>query len=232
MADLTLEQEVEQLKGVHACKNLMGTYMYLEMAGQYTEMTNLFARKTDGVAIEISDLGIWDGIESIKRLFEAYRRHEGDRIGILTVHPATTEDVKVARDGRTGKGVWFAPGIETLVIDGKLKPIYSYFRYGLDFVKEDDEWKILHFHAYLLYRKPYSITFSMMDAMAFGDPVPSMAIPEDLKPDRPPTVQNEHGPHIVQTLIPRPPTPWPYADVDTYEGSYYIESANPMPWSI
>lgn len=228
MADLTLEQEVERLKGVHACKNLMGTYMYMEMAGKYTEMVELFAKKTQGVAVEISNFGIWDGIEGIKKLFEAFKRHEGDRKGILTAHPITTEDVVVARDGKTGKGVWFANGIETLIVKGKPKPYYSYYRYGIDFVKEGNEWKILHFHSYLLYRKPYSVTLGiMMGSGGTGEAIPVMNIPDELKPDRPPTVQNEHGSNNVQTLTPRPPTPWPYADVDTFnERTSYINSVN------
>jgi hypothetical protein len=203
----------------------MGNYAYLEMAGKYTEIIELFAKKTAGVAIEISDLGIWDGVEGIKKLFEAVKRHEGNRVGILNVHPVTTPDYSVSRDGITAKGVWFTPGIETLMVEGKPKAYFSYHRYGVDFVNEDDQWKIWHFHTYLIYRKPYAPMLGFMMGGTQEVVYPAMKIPDEFKPDRPSTTQNEYHSNTVQVLIPRPPAPFPFADVETFnDRTSYIKS--------
>jgi hypothetical protein len=210
----TLEQEIERLEDVRAIKNVMGSYLQYEMQGKHDLIENLFALKSPGVRAEISELGIWEGADGIRRLIKAIKKHEGDRIGVLNAHPTASPVIEVAEDGKTAKGLWLSlPGYETFMVDGKPKAYLSGCKYGIDFIREDGQWKFWHFHIYYIYRYPSEKGKSWIDNDF--DKVPAMDVSGELRPDKKPSVSAAYSANAVQGLVPAPPRPYRTFDEKT-----------------
>jgi len=65
--------------------------------------------------------------------------------GTSMFHTNSTPVIEVAGDGKTAKGIWYSIGQVTQTPGGTQTPTYMWERYGVDFVREDGEWKIWHF---------------------------------------------------------------------------------------
>lgn len=71
---------------------------------------------------------------------------ENFQMGALLMHTLTTPLVEVAEDGKTAQGMWYSLGqVTNAGPDGKATGQWMHERYAVDFIKEDDQWKIWHF---------------------------------------------------------------------------------------
>ena len=66
-------------------------------------------------------------------------------VGQLLMHVTTTGIIEVAEDGQTAKCFWYSPG---LVAETGQSGNAIWEAYGVDFVKEDGQWKIWHLHMF------------------------------------------------------------------------------------
>lgn len=198
----SLEKMVQQRDDILEIRNLMSRYSYMQWAGSYDEIVKLFAQKTEGVKAEIWDWGVYEGIAGIKRLYVGVHKYiEGDRKGILNEHTFSTPLIEVAGDGLTAQGLWASQGLETLKVEGRLQAYWSWWRYGVDFVKEDGKWKIWHLHMYGVFRTPYELSWV--------DTAPEvMNFPKELKADRPATYNWIYSPDKKTENVPIPPKPY------------------------
>lgn len=207
-------REIERLKDVHEIENLMARHEYLHTAGRNAEDADLFAKKTPGVSIEIANWGVYEGLDGIERFHNAVLQFAAkDAIGVLAIHTLTNQVLEIAGDGKTAKGVWISPGLETLpdtTEEGKLVALWVWAKYGVDFVKEDGKWKFWHLHLYSIFGCPYDK--SWIDAPEHPNLPP---IPDELKPDRPPTYHKEYSPNAVVEYVPVPPDPYEIFDEAT-----------------
>ena len=137
MAQQDLEARIERLEAVYEINNLMGKYEGYFCTHQFDKIADLFAPKTPGVSAEITDGGVWVGIESVRKLYAEYHANiMTDVIGSLTEHDITTPVIEVAKDGKTAKGLFFSPGFLNRWDDtGKLFACWIWVKYGCDFVK-------------------------------------------------------------------------------------------------
>lgn len=72
----------------------------------------------------------------------------GERPGAMERVNLMSPLIEVARDGKTAKGMWYCPGADTQSErDGKLHLQWHYIRYAVDFIQENDGWKIWHLFA-------------------------------------------------------------------------------------
>lgn len=220
--------EIERLKAVNEIQNLMSRYEYLSTAGQNLEILEMFAKKTPGVVAHFESWGNWEGTKGIQRIYGPGglydpNRENKDRHGTLIMHTLTTSVIEVARDGKTAKGAWIAPGFITLKereIDhegnklpnaGKLTARWSWYKYGVNFVKEDGEWKFWHFRVSPVIACPYDKSWVEVPRI---DPRKDYYPPE-VSPD---TVNNEwYGwtPDIIPENKPLPPEPYEAFDEKT-----------------
>ena len=67
----------------------------------------------------------------------------------------TTPIIEIAGDGKTAKAYWYTIGWTSGAQGNKGQAQWSFERYGIDFVKEDGDWKIWHFHVYNDFDTPY-----------------------------------------------------------------------------
>lgn len=228
-----LEREAQTLRDRNTVENLFSRYMYLHNAFRDEDIIPLWAKKgTPGVRSQYSNLGVytdWDGITS-------YHRNRPAPTGKLLFHYVTTPMIEVAGDGKTAKGLWIVNGLESgltdpeharkmpdwmfekEMIDGKKVWMHNvYLKYGIDFIKQEGEWKIWHFHCFEVARAPYSmgwIPFAAaaqddrfnFDLMYIGENGEAVFMP---KPDGPATtLNNTYRTDSSQRLEARPPEPY------------------------
>jgi hypothetical protein len=79
----------------------------------------------------------------------------GAQSGNFSMRTLTTPIIEIAGDGKTAKAFWYTIGWTSSAQGDKGQAQWSFERYGIDFVKEDDDWKIWHFHVYNDFDTPY-----------------------------------------------------------------------------
>lgn len=228
-----LRQVAQSTQDRAAVENLFSKYMYLHNAFRDTDIIPLWAKKgTPGVRSQYSNLGVytdWDKIMS-------YHQGRPSPVSKLVFHYVTTPVVEVAGDGQTAKGLWIVNGLESGLVDveqAKNMPAWMfekdlvqgkkvwmhnvYIKYGVDFIKQDGQWKIWHFHCFEVARAPYGmgwIPFAAaaqddafnVDLMYVGDDGKPVFMP---KPDGPATIlSNTYRTDGSQRLEARPPEPY------------------------
>jgi hypothetical protein len=166
----------EYAKAWVSCQNLMSAHNYYHGVNHNLEELDALWVKEDGAYAKTATFsqpgGVWEGIDLIKVFYgnpntknktqnlKEMVKNEPSAfpVGSMGIHLNTTPIIEVAGDGKTAKGIWYSPG-----------PIFSYTgqkdkdgndlaggsvffeKYGVDFVKEDGEWKIWHIQMYYDY---------------------------------------------------------------------------------
>jgi hypothetical protein len=217
MAKETLEERIQRVEkmaqralDVQEIQNLMARGRYGRPAGSSKPPLEI-AEKTPGVTSEVAHWGVYEGAKGIEKMHKLTEYHKADPRGLMFIHPLTTPVIEVAGDGKTAKGVWISPGVETMRYNGKLTAFWAWVKYGADFVKEDGQWKIWHNHVYAVFRCPY-------DKSWVEEPnVDTDFIPDEFKADRPTTYDHPYSPTTAMGNIPAAPEPYETWDPkDTY----------------
>ena len=206
-----LEKEVERLHAINEIQNLVGKYTALHTPKTFKRTPELFALKQPDVSAEIAMWGVYVGAQQIKSLYE--KLHDEPLEGTMFEHQFTTPMIEVAGDGQTAKGVWFSPGHETAYRDGELQAYWCYGKYGADFIKEDGEWKIWHWHFYDTFMCPYDkswVDYEWDPNMKLTDLNPNFAL---YPADRPMTRGAGYHKTKVRELVPGWPDPY-----ETWDG--------------
>jgi hypothetical protein len=129
--------------------NLVGRYSHWGTLRGEGTLAELFAMKTQDVSWQTPGGPV--GLEAMKARFS--RPDEELRPGVLHQHDMTSPVIEIAGDGKTAKGIWgsFGAGINNPNdVGGWLSG-----KYGVDFIKEDGEWKIWHLRFFALYSTQY-----------------------------------------------------------------------------
>lgn len=196
---LSTDAQLDRLIAIHEIQNQMSRYEYFHVAGLDEEVIALFAQKTPGTKLELNR-GVYEGIEGVRKFVHATAKGEGDRIGHLHLHTLTTPVIEIAEDGQTAQGVWISPGVETAPgQNGEFTADWSWLKYGVDFAKENGEWKFWHFHIYRIFSAPYDKSW-----VEVPPPVPKTA-PEA---DRAATFYGGYSTTAAPENVPAPPRPY------------------------
>jgi hypothetical protein len=229
------------------CQNLMSMHNYYHGVNHNLEELDAIWVSEDGPYAETATFsqpfGVWEGIDLIKVFYGNPRTKDPNQslkemiknepsaypVGTMGIHLNTTPIIVVAGDGKTAKGIWYSPG-----------PLFSYTgqkdedgndlaggtlfmeKYGVDFVKEDGEWKIWHIQMYYDYVFDMTADLTRPGVRAGGEgpsgPPPSDGDDEEappagpgpqVEPTRPNPVQYEQwSPTRVSTMEPRLPEPY------------------------
>jgi hypothetical protein len=205
----SLQHKNERLQAINEIQNLVGKYEVLHDPKTIHRSWELFALKQPDVSVEIAMWGVFVGAESIKKLYE--EGHGEPVAGTMFEHDLTTPIIEVAEDCQTAKGLWFSPGHETpLGEDGKPVAKWSWGKFGADFIKEDGEWKIWHYHWYDTFMCPF-------DKSWVDTPQPAIGVTSEteagFKPDKPTTTRSTYFPTKM-----REPMPWYPEPYKTWDG--------------
>lgn len=224
--DKSIEERLDRLEAVQEIHNVMGRYQYLLMGEQYDDLLNLWAQKVPDVSIEVYDAGAYIGLNRIKEFFidalkglsvvhgESMKKQFPDETfekpsaGLLMEHQLVTPVIEVAGDGKTAKGVWSSPGYETFAVMGELQAFWVWGKYGVDFIKDDGNWKFWHFRIYKTFYTPFEKSWTE------GAPTPFDAGIPGPEPDRPTKGDYTYSPTAVPVYAPVPPEPYEVFDND------------------
>ena len=88
-------------------------------------------------------------------------------VGQLLLHVTTTAIIEIAEDGKTAKGFWYSPG---MIAESGQTGNTIWEAYGVDFVKEGDEWKMWHLHMFTDFMGSFYLTLG-----GSGEPNTSVA---------------------------------------------------------
>jgi hypothetical protein len=221
-----LKHEVERLQAVHEIQNLASKYCHIHLPTTMQKSYELFALKQPDVSVEIAMWGKYIGADKVRRMYggpgDEERKPpmpEGEErklnLGGFAEHQLTTPIIQVAADGKTAKGIWFSPGHETYAGEtnpepgGELVAHWCWGKWGADFIKEDGQWKIWHYHWYDTFMCPYNKSW-------VETPQPPLGITMEQpgqKPDSPPTSRSTYFPDQVRPAIPACPEPY-----ETWDG--------------
>lgn len=197
-----LEVRVARLDAYLDILNLQTKYnLWLEL-GYYERIWNeLFANKNPRVKCEIGESGVYEGPESVKRLWIALANRErqcGYMANIMLMDPY----ILVSKDMKTAKGQWWGFGPHSDYAtpspgdQQKLTAYWFYGKYDNEFIKEDGKWKILSLHTIIYIRTPY-------DKGWFKEPdCVRWKVPEGAPPDKPPTIIEFFHPDTLCTWRP------------------------------
>ena len=160
--DLSDEERASAAWDAYLCQNLMARFTYAQEQGLEEETFHQLWSERADVSLGEND-GFWIGRESVQNAWVHGRRavRQADLNILRVTDPvlplgAGSMDrvnlmsplVEVSRDGKTAKGMWYCPGVSTCSeIDGKMHLCWHYIRYAVDFILEDDEWRLWHVFA-------------------------------------------------------------------------------------
>jgi hypothetical protein len=211
-ASLTLR--LDRLQAVRDVQNLMSRYTYYQSAAMQDETISLFAQHTPGTRAEML-WGVYDGLDSVKKCYKLDHLQHSDlkkRAGVMQIDTLTTPIIQVAGDGKTAKGVWISPGLDSTVVDGKASAKWAWYKYGADLVKEDGAWKIWHLHIYGIFLTDYHKSWAE-GPQAKYDASHIALVGHQMHNDRPPTSSWAFS---ADTVFPddQPSLPLPYQTFD------------------
>jgi hypothetical protein len=163
------EREARRAHDRDAVENVFAHYMYLHNAFQDEKIKALWARRgTPGMSAQYSNVGVYTSYDSIM----AYHSGRPTPVGKLIFHYITTPMIEIAEDGQTAKGRWIAAGVESGLMSQEQaahapaflfetaeaggnevhgKKVWAHWvqmQYGIDFIRQDGQWRILHFRCF------------------------------------------------------------------------------------
>lgn len=108
-------------------------------------------------AIWAQTSGYWKGMDHIMENYGSTENKGAmpDAKGGFIWHTITTPVVEIAEDRQTAKGIWYTPGIVgEYKEDGTNNSQWMWEKYGVDFVRENGEWKVWHMKVYTDWSSP------------------------------------------------------------------------------
>lgn len=231
---------------VHEIQNVMSRHEYFHGALMHEEeLDAIWSKTTDDVAFEEAMFGSRVvGMADIRAYYVDFMRNTMFRaaldltrsfaphladdpedelpFGMSFMHTLTTPVIEVAADRETAKGVWISPGYTTLPSLEKLVAYWHWDRYGVDFIREDGQWKIWHFFVGREFTCAYDK--SWVDTALDGEDPYEIAVAALADWDgfsTPPAPArntfNPYSPYDVPTMKPRLPEPYTtFADTFSY----------------
>jgi hypothetical protein len=203
-------KKVQMLDDINEVQKLMSRYVYMHEVGRDPEFTDLlFAKKTPGVSWEVAHMGYFTGRDGIKKVLDAHGiMSKGP--GKMFIHTLTTPVIEIAGDGKTAKGVWISPGAETITDEKTKKPLgaWAWTKYGCDFVKEDGEWKLWHYHVYRILLIPCGRNYTEDFEKKAEPGEPSLLEAFGIKPNGGPSYDNPYTTTFTAKMVPAPPEPY------------------------
>jgi hypothetical protein len=228
-------------------QNLMSRRMFYHSVGRNELELALWAKKQP--IRWAQNQGCWLGMDSLKVYYDDVNRQmqaaelarlskanpairnvpENRFIGNTVLHTLTTPIIEIAGDGQSAKGVWYTPGAILAPGDGKGagEAMWIWERYGVDLIKEDGRWVLLHVQVNTDFAGPIGQPLTKQDfsAAAMGSEGgaqgsgPAVKIPG---PDVATRIYEEFGPTRVPRLEPRLPEPY-----RTFSETFEYADCNP-----
>lgn len=157
------EKLTQQAKDYREIYNAISGQMYYLQVQKHAEILDLFWSKRDDISFgpaqgkaAVYDFFVRETDEKKQQKLKWVNAKHGvpicdENLGVgdLETRLAANPYIVIAEDGQTAKGVWFSPAVKAEVDEtGELHGIYQQERIGVDFIKEEGQWKIWHYRVY------------------------------------------------------------------------------------
>jgi len=195
-----LVARVQYLEDMAAIQQLQSKYLQLLFTQDYDKIVDqCFAKKTKDVSVEFSDSGVYEGIDSVRRLYTDFIRTR--RIpGFFTMHMMVDPYIVIARDGRSARSSWMSPGATASSSGAR----WVWGPYYVDYVREDGEWRIQKTRFVPLFRNRYEN--SWVTETDHGSVRGALSV----KPDAPTTLYKPYDSKQKDLFKDFPELPEPY----------------------
>jgi hypothetical protein len=210
-----LEKDNERSKAYIEIANLMGRYRYWHTGRRNEDIGKMWAKHTPGVRAELANSGVYEG-ERVGILWNNWKNGMQVERSWAEILPIASPVIEVAKDGKTGRGLWTALGTNTTAETKTAR--WSIEEYACDFVKEDGIWKFWRMHLYFVMRCEFYKSWLDEDNTKFI--FDNSKLPPEQKADSPSTISIKEQ-MFLPGRIPLcsmsayvPPAPEPY---ETYE---------------
>jgi hypothetical protein len=171
---MTEAQKVQRSLDIQAIQNVASLHEYYHSALMHKEEIEvIWAQKTPGVSWT-NNTDRYVGMPSLKKFYVDGLPKE--KAGLLWVHMLTTPVIEVAGDGKTAKGAWISFGHVSNPSGGSITSSWAQEKYGMDFVKEDGNWKIWHLRTYVDFYSPVDESWTAMAGYSPQDSTIQQAI--------------------------------------------------------
>lgn len=157
--EMTAQEIAERALDVTEIQNVMSYHaLYGAPGGNHdTELELLWSHKRDDITFA-GNAYIYKGPIDVHQNTYGYgtgkNKTENSQMmaqgaaGTTSFRTLTTPIIVVAGDGKTAKAFWYTIGWQAQIQNGEGSAIWSMEKYAIDFIREDDAWKIWHFHVY------------------------------------------------------------------------------------
>lgn len=127
-------------------------------------------------------------------------------VGMMTYRPVDTPVIELSEDGKTAKGLWSIRGSYSILTEGGPQGIWEWGWFALDFIREEEEWKIWHMQYLKEIDRPCGSKWTgpkkEYEALAEFAEIKTY---EPLKPNLPRTLRQTWSPERQFTPSPRMP---------------------------
>lgn len=214
-----LEYEVGRLRDTLEIQNLMSRYEYLHTYNDHEAVAELFTKNQPDAFVSIGTRGHWVGKDAARRAYDTFIKM-GPTRGLLSCNPITTPLIEVAGDRKTAKAMWVSPGLQAQKDkNGKSQAMIEWDRYAVDFMKEDNKWKIWHMQVFRIFHINWDQEWSENPGfLNIPKPVMPDMYDDYNRPDGPSINVNAYSLETVQNKIPAFPVPYETWDENTTYG--------------
>jgi hypothetical protein len=213
--------EILRAQAAVEIQSVMGRYEFYYSAQRQDLIRGLWSKNAPDAAMDIQGgANLVNCPRSPEDLERQQKMMAEQTVGLFRIHTLCTPVVEVAKDGQTARACWFSPGIDTdPTVDpetGARKGVskWCWIKYGVDFVREDGEWKLWHVSAY----GSFHCDFYQSWADQPEKPISRSMIPND--PSKPPPPSGGPG------FVPAERHDWTYSINRLPE----LEPAPPEPY--
>lgn len=207
---------IEKLEAYQEIQNEMGRTVAALNFRQADRIFSHFSSCED-IWLEFADEGVFSGRNAVKTILEEQFGGTGKPGEMLDLQ-LTTPMIEVAGDLQTAKAVWWCPGAGSLVKEsGAPQAVWVWGMVSVDFILEDNTWKIWHLHYFRLIKCDYLKGWVEDTSMIHRGNVPVHPLAE------PVTYHNPYSPLCVREAIP--PCPRAY---ETYTDAGWMLDKNKL----
>lgn len=195
----TLLHSVAKLEAYQQIQNEMGRTVAALNFRQAEGVFSHFSSRED-IWLEYGDEGVFSGRRAVRTILEEQFGGPG-RPGEMLDLQLTTPMIEVAGDLRTAKAVWWCPGAGALFREGRdPQAVWIWGMVSVDFVQEDNTWKIWHLHYFRLIKCDYQKGWVEDTSMIHRPNIPVHPLAE------PTTYHNPYSPLCVREAVPPCPS--------------------------
>ena len=141
------EKEIQKLNDIEEIKKLQAAYAYYLENSMGQDVIDCFS-KDPGVSGTFVE-GTYKGPEGIKRYFSRMMEKPPSFLHQVRMD---TPYITVSPDGKTAKGRWYGDGtVAFRPLNNQIDPMYMNVVYEMEYIKEDETWKIYTLAFQMLY---------------------------------------------------------------------------------